>query len=350
MAELIETIEKEKGLGKIIAAEIAPAVRVSIGEAFGVKGSNLIGKIVTFLKGIGVDYVVDTPIGADIITYCEAMEINDAINAKRSIFPIFNSCCSGWRLYAKKMHPELLPYISKFISPQMAAGMAAKHEIALRLSKSFDDIYMISIMPCTSKRIEEKKASNGHTYIDRVFTCIELEECIREKGVDFLGLKEESMSDILSECSSTGLNFGSSGGVMNAVLQSLAKVRKEELKIEYSREDFITKGRAKIGEIELEVAIVYGFDNFEEFYKGIKNGARYDIIEVMMCNHGCIGGPSQPPANGDILEIRANALQKSAMEKQRKTAVDSNIRQIILPMYSSEEFKGMFYFTDETFA
>ncbi len=330
LAEIAD-ITEAKNAGKLLIAQVSPSSRIGICEEFSMPSCNAIGKVATALKQLGIDYVVDTPLGADLVTYYEALEIKRMLESNSLELPFFNSCCTGWRLYASKVHPELLHNISPIISPQMATGAVSRYYIAKKANRNPSDIYVIGIMPCNVKRAETKeRMKDGNAYVDSVLTTVELADWIKSKGIDFPNLPDSQLSEIFPKASKSALNFGSSGGVMHALISVLSSLLGEKIDIaEVKSGNGITEGIIKSKSFDFNVAIVYGFANFERVYAEIKNGKKYGFIEVMMCPNGCIGGPGQPEASKEKLLERVAVLNSSAEKLESANAINADFSNFV---------------------
>jgi len=350
--KLFDKLEGEVKSGKIIVAEIAPAVRVTLGELFDMPvGTNVLGKTTSLLKKLGFNHVVDTPLGADIATYYEAEDIKKLLDeGKVKRFPIFNSCCIGWRLYASRKHPEILDHITVIASPQMTIGAVSKYYLAEKLKKNVDDIIVVGIMPCALKKYETFEVmKNGHKYIDYVVTTVELANWAKKKGYDLKELPDEPLDPLMPSSSKDGVIFGVSGGMTEAVITTLAKLYGEDKEvIDFREEDDIRKKTVKIGKHELHIAMLYGFQNLEKIYKEIKEGKTYHLVEVMMCPHGCVGGPGQPVAPKETVAARGRALGKAGDAIKDKTPLENpTVKKIIdeyLGKLDRDKLEELIYF------
>ena len=301
-------------------------MRVALGEPFGLQpGENVLGKTVSLLKKLGFAHVVDTPLGADIATYYEAADIKEMLEKGTGKFPIFNSCCIGWRLYAAKMHPELLSHITIIASPQMTIGAVAKYYIAQKLGIDVDKIVIVGVMPCALKKYETMEVMrNGHKYVDYVVTTVELAQWAKKKQIDFLQLPDESLSDIMPHSSKDGMIFGVTGGMTEAVVTTLAEMLGERKEVLDFRDDGeIRRKKIKVGNHILNMAVVYGLQNFEKIYEEIKAGEVYHFVEIMMCTYGCVGGPGQPITPKEKIHERGKALRKLSDGIKEKTPMDN---------------------------
>lgn len=323
---LFEKIEKEIAEGKLVIAEVAPAIRVALGELFGLPyGVNVQGKTIALLRKLGFHDVIDTPLGADICAYYEAEDLKEMLDKGNGKFPIFNSCCIGWRMYAGKMHPELLENITIAASPQMTIGSVAKYYFAEKTNRKPEDVVIVGIMPCALKKYETLEVMrNGNRYVDYVVTTVELAQWAKKKGINFLDLPDEEFSSLMPNSSKGGIVFGATGGVTEAIITTLAQLYGESVDvIDFRDNSEIRKKTIKIGKHTLNVAVVHGLPNFEKLYDDIKAGQTYHIIEVMMCPFGCVGGPGQPPTSKENIQLRAKSLRQFADSKKEKTSIEN---------------------------
>ncbi|MDD5336909.1 MAG: [Fe-Fe] hydrogenase large subunit C-terminal domain-containing protein, partial [Candidatus ainarchaeum sp.] len=264
-----------------------------------------------------------TPLGADIATYYEALDVKERLENGTGRYPIFNSCCIGWRMYAQSKHPELLKNITIIASPQMTMGAVARFYIAKKLGRKPGDLAIVGIMPCTLKKNEtDEKMKNGHRYVDYAVTTVELGQWAKARG---LGLGESGdISDIMPFSSGDGMRFGVSGGMSQAVLGTLAGLMGEKMEVLDLSEEGPVKTRSfKIGKHVLNIAIVQGLHNFEKVYDEIKAGKQFHMVEVMMCPYGCVGGPGQPPLALDRIKERRAGLVKAGGETGSRTPLDN---------------------------
>jgi iron only hydrogenase large subunit-like protein len=350
--QLFEKIEEEIKSGKIVVAEIAPAVRVTLGELFDMPvGTNVLGKMVSLLKKLGFQHIVDTPLGADIATYYEAEDIKKLLDEGRvKKFPIFNSCCIGWRLYASRTHPEILDHITVIASPQMTIGAVSKYYLAHKLKKNAEDIVVVGIMPCALKKYETYEVmKNGHKYIDYVVTTVELAQWAKKKDYDLNKFPEETLDPLMPTSSKDGVIFGVTGGMTEAVITTLAQLYGEKKEILDFRDDQeIRKQKVKIGKHILNIGMVYGFQNFEKLYREIKEGETYHLVEVMMCPLGCVGGPGQPVAPEKTVVARGNALRALADGIKERTPIDNptvqKLKKEYLDKLEREHLEELIYF------
>jgi NADH-quinone oxidoreductase subunit G/NADP-reducing hydrogenase subunit HndD len=320
--ELFERIRQEKENGKFLVAQIAPAMRVSIGEEFGLPaGTDSTGKLISLLKKIGFDEVIDTSFGADTIVYIEAKEFAKMLEAGKGHFPFFNSCCVGWREYAAKKHPEIVPQISNIVTPMMMTGAIAKLFFSKEWKVNPENIIVVGIMPCSLKKHETVfKMPNGLNYVDYVVSTREMGDWARQENLDLNTMEEGKMAEI-SIPSKGGVIFGATGGITEALLTSIAVHLNDKKELLETREnENLREYNIKIGKYEMSVAIVYSYPALERILEKIRQGAKYHFIEVMGCMYGCVGGPGQPiPKEKDAMLKRAEALRKIADKSKERT-------------------------------
>ena len=291
---------------KIVVIQVAPAVRVSIGEEFGAEpGQNTMGKLISALRILGASKVFDTGFAADLTVLEETEEFLDRIQAGERL-PQFTSCCPAWVKYAEQFYPEFLPHLSTCRSPQQMMGSLVKKHYAKELGKSPEELYMISVMPCTAKKFEagrEEFTTAGTPDVDLVLTTQELARIIREAGIDYMSLPETPPDHPFGFVTGAGVIFGVTGGVSEAVLR-LAYERLSATELE---ETAFTEVRGysgmrswelQLGQETLRLGVVHGLANAKAVLEDLKAGKVYfDLVEVMACPGGCIGGGGQPITN-----------------------------------------------------
>lgn len=304
---------------KTVVAQIAPAVRASIGEMFGLPESSVtVGKIMNALKYMGFKEVYDTSFGADLTVIEETNEFLER-KKKGETKPLFTSCCPGWVKYAELIHPELLPQLSSCMSPQGMVGSLAKKLLAQTGEKQEKDIVMVSIMPCTAKKFEKTRpelSRNGVPLVDYVLTTQELARMIKESGIVFSELGPAAADLPFGLYSESGLGFGSSQGVSEAVARYASRTLNGMELDTFSPEDnteFSDWKEVIIDQnnLKLRMAIASGMKNAENLIQKINSGeVSYDIVEIMACPGGCIAGGGQPVTyDSAIVEKRRAALK-----------------------------------------
>ncbi len=315
---------------KTVVVQVAPAVRVALGEYFGAKpGENVAGKLVAALKLMGFKHVYDTTFTADMTIFEEATELIERIS-KGGTMPMFTSCCPGWIKYVETYYPEFLPNVSSCRSPQAMFGSVAAETLPQQLGVDYKDMFVVSIMPCTAKKFEAqlpKFRRDGRPEVDVVVTTSEIAQMIDSYGIDFNNLEPMAFDMPLGLSTGGGVIFGASGGVMEAALRyAVEKLTGETLTSVDFKE---VRGMAprkeaalNVADTELRVAVVHGLANAKALIEDLKAGrAKYDFIEVMACPGGCISGGGQPHGATNKLRVirqqglyaadKANQLQKS---------------------------------------
>ena len=288
--------------------QTAPSVRVALGEEFGMDaGSFAEGKMITALRKLGADYVLDTVAGADLTIMEEANELLERIENEEHL-PMFTSCCPAWVKFAEIFYPELLPNLSTCKSPILMEGTLVKTYFAQQLKLDPTKIIHVAVTPCTAKKAEIKreemhsptKEQAEIRAVDFVITTRELAAWIREEKIDFSSLEDSKYDSLLGESTGAGLIFGTTGGVMEAAIRTaffyVTGETLEQIEFEHIRGfDGIKEAKVMLGDIELSVAVVTGTNNAHKFLEFMKKGEKhYDFIEVMACIGGCIAGGGQP--------------------------------------------------------
>jgi NADH-quinone oxidoreductase subunit G len=303
---------------KIVVAQIAPAVRVAIGELFGMPpGESTRGQMVAALKRLGFDRVFDTSFSADLTVIEEANEFLGR-KTKGGKLPLFTSCCPGWVKFAEQYFPELLPNLSTCKSPQQMLGALCKELLPAELNEKRENLVVVSIMPCTAKKFEAKRpefAKDGIAEVDHVLTTQELARMIEEAGLRFTKLEPESFDMPMGFKTGAGVIFGNSGGVSEAVLRYASeKVTGKKLENpdfhSVRGENGLRIVEVPVDGIVLKLGIVHGLKNARTLAEKARRGkCDLDLIEVMACPGGCIGGAGQPVSRDpDIRKLRAKGL------------------------------------------
>lgn len=308
-----------------VAVQIAPAVRVALGEEFGfAPGDNVIGKIAAALRRIGFDAVYDTSLSADLTIMEEAKELLERLSDPNAAIPMFTSCCPGWIKYAEDNHPDLLDNISSCKSPMEMFGPIIKEHF----KEQGKDVVSVAIMPCTAKKYEaarEEFKRNGIADVDYVLTTVELIQMIKETGINFADLEEEEFDEPFKPYSGAGVIFGVTGGVMEAAVRKVVEEKTNKALDDIKYMGFRDLKGVKVcelpyGDRKLNIAVVNGLANAEGLIQKIKSGeAKFDFVEVMACPKGCIGGGGQPKGFRAKKDERAQGIDKAdaAMELRR---------------------------------
>ncbi|MCD6159879.1 MAG: iron hydrogenase small subunit [Kosmotoga sp.] len=340
--KVLEEIDKHD---KVLVVQTAPAVRVALGEEFGEEpGTITTGKMVAALRRIGFDYVFDTNFAADLTIMEEGSELLDRIKNGGN-FPMFTSCCPGWVNLMEKLYPEYTENLSSAKSPHEMLGALAKTYFAERIGKKPEDIFVVSIMPCTAKKDEatrEQLKVKGVDGVDIVLTTRELGKLIKMKKIPYESLPEEEYDKPLGISTGAAAIFGTTGGVMEAALRTAYEIYtgKELPKVEF--EDVrgftgVKEAVVSLGDKELKIAVAHGGSNVINLLEKLRSGeAYYDFIEIMACPGGCIGGGGQPKSNKPgYLERRMEAIYTI---DEMSTIRKSHENPAVLKLY--EEYLG----------
>jgi NADH-quinone oxidoreductase subunit G len=323
---LLEKVESALKSNKTVIVQIAPALRVSLGEIFNCPvGEDNTKKVIGVLKQLGFNHVIDTSLGADVASYLEAQEFIKYLKEKNDmVFPKFNSCCIGWMLYVKKKHPELINSMCPVMSPNLIAGGLAKLYMSKKLGKKPEDIIVVSIMPCSIKKHETLNLSKeGMKYVDYILTTNELGEWIKKKEINFKEVKEQDFDSILPESSKCGIIFGATGGVTESIVSATAHLLNEKMEVKDLRNDSdIYRKKYKLGNHEISVAKVWGYKNLELLLEEVEKGEFYHFIEVMQCPMGCVGGPGQPFTTPENIKKRAEGMRTTSQKSLVPTSVE----------------------------
>jgi len=309
---------------KIVVCQIAPAVRASLGEEFGMKpGELVIGKIYAALRRIGVDVVFDTNFTADLTILEEGTEFLKRLE-KGGPFPLITSCSPGWIKFGETFFPELLKHVSSCKSPQQMMGALIKTHFAQSRGIDPATVVSLSIMPCTAKKYEAARPemnASGYRDVDYVLTTRELARMLKQVGVRFADIPEEAPDPVLSKYTGAATIFGASGGVMEAALRTAVEIKTGR---ELSSLDFqgvrgfdeIKRAAVDVEGTELRVAVAHGLANARRLLEEVREERAagrtpYHFIEIMACTGGCIGGGGQPiPDTLAQRAIRAQALYR----------------------------------------
>jgi NADH-quinone oxidoreductase subunit G len=323
---------------KKVIVQVAPAVRVAIGEEFGEEpGTDMTGKLVSGLKQIGFDAVFDTNFGADLTIMEEAHEFLERFKNNENL-PILTSCCPGWVNFLEFQFPDLINIPSSCKSPQQMFGAIAKTYYAEKIGVKPENLVVVSVMPCQAKKYEAGRpefANNGVQDVDYVVTTRELATMFREAGVDITKMREDNFDNPLGESTGAAVIFGVTGGVLEAALRTAYEwITGKELK----NVDFTSvRGLEGIKEatVDLEgkkvnVAVSSGLGNARKLLEKIQSGeCNYHMIEIMACPGGCINGGGQPfiHADTDILQKRMKGIYSIDQDKEIRKAHENHYIQ-----------------------
>ncbi len=326
--------------------QIAPAVRVALGEAFGYEpGTVLTGKIYAALRRLGFRAVFDTTFGADLTIMEEATEFVQRLLHSTGPLPLITSCCPAWTDYMEKYAPDFIENFSTAKSPHAMLAAMAKTYYAERMGLDPAKIYMVSIMPCTAKKFEiirSREMFDGERpYVNVSLTTRELARMIKECGIDFVELPDEEADSILGYYTGAGVIFGATGGVMEAALRTAHYLitRRELTDVNFTAIrglDGVKEATVEIGGRTIRVAAAHWMGNIETVLNRVRETrARgeepaYHFIEVMACRGGCVGGGGQPyGADDDVRRRRASGIyQDDAMREKRCSHQNPYIQQL----------------------
>ena len=300
----IDKVDAAMKAGKYVVVQTAPAVRAAIGEEFGMKiGTPATGKMVAALRRLGFKKVFDTNFGADLTIMEEATELLSRVT-NGGVLPMITSCSPGWVNYAEYYYGDLLPHLSSCKSPHEMFGAILKHYYAEKKGIKPEDMFVVSVMPCTAKKYEKERpelVTDGLKDVDAVLTTRELAKLIKRSGILFDRLPEEDFDyDIVGDYTGAGVIFGATGGVMEAALRTAAwKLTGKELENVEIKEvrglEGIKEASFNLGGTEVKVAVAHGMKNAKVLLDEIREGkSPYQFIEIMGCPGGCVAGGGQP--------------------------------------------------------
>ena len=320
-----------------VVAQIAPAVRVAVGDRFGLpKGENVMGKLVNVLHRLGFDEVYDTSYGADLTVIEESEELLNRLEAGENL-PLFTSCCPAWVKFCEERYPDLAKNLSTCRSPQQMFGAVVREYYKDPEKSGGKRIVSVSIMPCTAKKEEilrPESTTNGKQDVDYVLTTTELISMIRKAGIRFEDLEIEATDMPFGIGSGAGVIFGVTGGVTEAVLRRLREGhnRADMEKIKFSGvrgEDGLKEVAFDYNGRTIRAAVVNGLGNANSLMKRIQKGeVQYDFVEVMACRRGCIMGGGQPvPVDSESRIARSKGIYNTDINTQIKKSNENPLVQ-----------------------
>lgn len=321
-----------------VVVQIAPAVRVAIGDKFGIpKGENSLGKLVAALRRMGFDEIYDTNFGADLTVVEEAKELAQRLESGEDL-PMFTSCCPAWVKFCENRYPEFRKNISTCRSPQQMFGALLKEEARLNTEDTRRTV-VVAIMPCTAKKAEIVRPehwTDGEQDVDYVLTTTEVTRMIQETGIDLSMIEPEALDMPFGISSGAGAIFGVTGGVTEAVLRCLKNSSKVEVLEEISYTgvrgvEEVKEATVTLGERKVKIAVVNGLKYAGELLDKMKAGeVWYDFVEVMACRRGCIAGGGQPvPIGPRTKKARLEGLYKIDNMAQIKLSNENPIIQTL---------------------
>ncbi len=330
-----------------VVAFTAPSIRATLGEAFGMPvGTNAEGKMVAAMKRLGLDGVFNMDVTADLTIMEEATELIERIK-NGDTMPMFTSCCPGWVKFIEHQYPDFMPNLSTCKSPQQMFGAVLKTYYAQKQGIDPNDLFVVSIIPCTAKKFEctrEEEHAFDFADVDVSLTTRELAQMIKRAGMDFTDLPDAKFDDPFEIATGAGAIFGATGGVMEAALRTAAEVLEGKSDMIDFKEVRGTQGIKEatytLGGKELRVAVASGLGNARKILDGLKSGERhYDFVEVMACPGGCINGGGQPTQsdsvrnNVDLKTLRAKALYDFDFETQYRKSHESPVVKMLYDEY-----------------
>jgi iron-only hydrogenase group A len=342
---------------KTVIVQTAPAVRAALGECFGLPAGTLVtGRMVSALRRLGFSSVFDTNFTADLTIIEEGTELLKRLtlgvrDKQPTALPQFTSCSPGWIKYIEYFYPEYLPNLSTCKSPQQMFGAVAKTYWAKKTGKKPEDIYVVSVMPCTAKKFEMQRPemnASGQRDVDAVLTTRELGRMIKQAGIDFVNLPDGQMDRLLGTSTGAADIFANTGGVMEAALRSAYEIiTGRELPFNglhvnqlgglqgVKELSFTVTGTLPewsfLEGVTMELAVAHGLGNARKVMESIKSGAKhYHFVEIMTCPGGCIGGGGQPRlTTNKVRQARISAIYKEDEGKKlRKSHDNPKIKQI----------------------
>ncbi len=310
---------------KIVIAQEAPAVRVALGEEFGLEpGTNVVGEMYTALRMLGFDYIFDTNFGADLTIMEEAMEFATILTEKPEELPLITSCCPAWVDYLEKYYHDLIPHFSTAKSPHQMLGTMVKTYWSEKMQVPPENIFLVSIMPCTAKKYEIERMkdmyASGHKDVDVTLTTREFARMLKQRGIDLNGLPKGKADNPLGQYSGAGTIFGATGGVMEAAIRTAYYfVTGEDMpnpNVEFVRgHKAIKTGEVEVAGNKLRIGVASGLANVAEILDKVRKAKEnneempYHFIEVMACRGGCVGGGGQPYKSLNVIrDKRAKGL------------------------------------------
>ncbi len=329
-----------------VVVQVAPAVRVAIGEMFGMEpGTISTGKVVTALRRLGFDAVFDTNFGADLTIMEEARELVHRIQHNGTL-PMLTSCCPAWVKFFEHQFPDMLGVPSTCKSPQTMLGTIIKTYYLKNLNILPRRLKVVSIMPCVAKKAESARpelSKDELKNVDYVLSTREFGKMIKEAGIDFANLEEDEFDNLLGESTGAATIFGTTGGVIEAATRTAYELLTgEELKdVEFTQLrglEGVREASVRIGDLDLKIGIAHGLGNARKLLESIRNGtSHFHAIEIMACPGGCIGGGGQPYHHGDqeIIKKRQEAIYKIDRSLPKRK---SHENEMVLKLY--EEYLG----------
>jgi len=322
---------------KVVIVQTAPAVRVALGEEFGMPiGTRVTGKMVAGLRRMGFDHVYDTDFAADLTIMEETAELLNRVK-NNGPFPLLTSCCPAWVKFIEHQFPTLLDIPSSCKSPHQMFGAIAKTYLAEKLGVDPAKMVVVSVMPCVAKKYEaarEELANGGHADVDYVITTREMAAMLREACIDFTSLPDEDFDAVMGESTGAGVIFGRTGGVIEAAVRTAVfKITgKNPANVEFGQlrgQDGIREAVVKAGDMDLKIGIAHGLGNARTLLENIRDGkSEYHAIEIMACPGGCVNGGGQPFYGNDRMVAAERAKGLNAEDADKPVRVSHENKEI----------------------
>lgn len=348
----IDKVDEARKAGKYLVVQTAPAIRATLGEEFGYKiGTPVTGQMVAALRRLGFNKVYDTNFGADLTIMEEANELLARIK-DGGVLPMITSCSPGWINYAEYYYGDQLDHLSSCKSPHQMQGAIIKSYFAEKNGLKPEDIFVVSIMPCTAKKFEKERPQlqkNGIKDVDAVLTTRELAKLIKRSGINFAKLpNEEFDQDLMGEYTGAGVIFGATGGVMEAALRTAYH---ELTGKEYEAVEFtavrgmqgLKEATLNIAGSEIKVAVASGMRNAKVLMDEIRSGkSPYTFIEIMGCPGGCVNGGGQPYVKPCFLPNEDNNILDTYKEKRAQALYSEDERQKVRQSHNNKQVQKLY--------
>ena len=336
---------------KLVITQMAPAVRVAIGEAFGFEvGDNVEKKLAAGLRKLGVDYVFDTTWAADLTIMEEAAELQDRLERyfagdKSVKLPILTSCCPAWVKFIEQNYNDMLDVPSTAKSPMQMFATVAKDIWAKEKGLKRDEVTSVAIMPCIAKKYEASRPefSRGLNFdVDYVITTRELIKIFQDSGIDLKELEDEEIDQVLGEYTGGGIIFGRTGGVIESALrtalENMTGNKLDKIEFESLRGwDGFRSCDVNVGDYHLKIGVTHGLEEAGKMLDKIRKGEEfYHAIEIMACPGGCVGGGGQPKVRrnkDEILKNRGEGLNNIDRNKDMRVSKENPAVQAIYDKY-----------------
>lgn len=348
----IDKVDEARRAGKYLVVQTAPAIRATLGEEFGYKiGTPVTDQMVAALRRLGFNKVYDTNFGADLTIMEEANELLARIK-DGGVLPMITSCSPGWINYAEYYYGDQLDHLSSCKSPHQMQGAIIKSYFAEKNGLKPEDIFVVSIMPCTAKKFEKERPQlqkNGIKDVDAVLTTRELAKLIKRSGINFAKLpNEEFDQDLMGEYTGAGVIFGATGGVMEAALRTAYH---ELTGKEYEAVEFtavrgmqgLKEATLNIAGSEIKVAVASGMRNAKVLMDEIRSGkSPYTFIEIMGCPGGCVNGGGQPYVKPCFLPNEDNNILDTYKEKRAQALYSEDERQKVRQSHNNKQVQKLY--------